>query len=113
MPTTSGGWCSDAGDEELDDCASGQSYAVTPHFGGHHHVEFECMLPPPHSMTVLGESMTMGAEPFDCEGQLYGEVTQEPGFMGCEDVYDGVWVADDPDCVAGPSDIIILHQVPG
>ncbi len=100
------GWCSDAADEELDDCASGQDYSVTATFGGLHHPEFECLLPAPFSRTVVDESMNIGG----CEGTFSGVITQEPGFMGCEDVYDGIWVADDPDCMDGPADVIVLHQ---
>jgi hypothetical protein len=108
-----GSWCSDAADEELDECASGQDASFGPAFGGKLHFDFECLLPYPHVMTVLGGDMTMGAEPFDCAGSFWGTVTQEPGFFGCENVYNGTWVADDPDCVAGPSDGVILHDISG
>ena len=108
--TGNGGWCSDAAEEQLDDCASGQEYAVKGALGGHEILMFECLLPYPYSRTALGESMTMGAEPFDCAGSFWGTVTEEPGFFGCEEVYDGVWVADDPDCNAGPADVIVLHE---
>lgn len=97
-------WCSAAADAELDDCASGQDYAVQPEFGGQLHVDFECLLPPPYSMTSLGEPMSMGP----CDGSFWGTVTMEPGELGCEEVYDGTWVAADPDCNAGPADVIVL-----
>ena len=104
--TGNGGWCSDQAEEELDDCASGQSFAVSGNLGGTGILMFECMLPHPYSMIVFDESMTMGG----CEGSFTGVVTQEPGFFGCEDVYDGIWTADDPDCMEGPADMIVLHE---
>jgi len=107
--TANGGWCSDQAEDELDDCASAQSYSVKGKLGGIKILEFECMLPHPYSTTSLGDSMTMGTPPFYCDGSFWGTVTQEPGFFGCEDVYDGVWVADDPDCMDGPADTIVLH----
>jgi hypothetical protein len=97
-------FCTEAASDELDDCASGQDYSVSPSLGGVLDVDFECLLPPPYSMTSLGDPMSMGP----CDGEFWGTVTQEPGDMGCEDVYDGTWVADDPDCNAGPADVIVL-----
>ena len=104
-----GSWCSVAADDELDDCASGQGYTVAPAFDGTLHVDFECMLPAPHSTTAMGIDMSMG----DCAGSFWGTITQEPGFLGCENVYNGTWTASDPDCNAGPADVIVLSDQPG
>lgn len=82
-----GSWCSAAGDSELDDCASGQDYAVAVEYGGVMHFDFACLLIAPHSIGMVGAPMTMG----DCDGEFFGEMTQEPGFWGCKDIYNGVW----------------------
>jgi hypothetical protein len=104
-----GSWCSEAADDELAECASGQGCAFVPEFGGTMHVEFECLLPAPHSMTVMGEEMNMGG----CDGEFTGTITQEPGDMGCEDVYNGTWTANNGGCNAGPADVIVLSDQPG
>jgi hypothetical protein len=103
-----GSWCSNAADDELDECASGQNNAIAPDFGGIHHAEFECLIPFPHSITHMGTDMSMGG----CGGSFWGTSTQEPGFMGCEDVYNGTWHADDGDCMDGPADVIVLANQP-
>ena len=61
------------------------------------------------STTAMGIDMSMG----DCAGSFWGTITQEPGFLGCENVYNGTWTASDPDCNAGPADVIVLSDQPG
>jgi hypothetical protein len=107
-----GSWCIASGDDELDDCASGQDYAVTPSFGGTLHFDFDCLLIAPHSIAIIGAQMTLG----NCEGAFWGTMTQEPGFLGCEDVYNGTWLPDE-DCGHGVFDggfgAIIFDDVKG
>lgn len=100
------GDCDEAASEELGECASGQDYQVAVELGGIYQAEFMCLLPPPHSLTLMGEAMNMGG----CDGEFWGTVTQEPGFSGCADVYSGVWV-DEGDCASGPAGTIILDRV--
>jgi hypothetical protein len=100
-----GSWCSAAGDSELDDCASGQDYAVAVEFGGVMHFDFACLLIAPHSATIMGEPMNVNG----CDGEFWGTMTQEPGFWGCENIYNGIW-AGGPAC---GNTTIILDDVPG
>jgi hypothetical protein len=99
-----GAWCRLAGDEELDDCASGQDYGIEPEFGGIEHVEFECFMPFPHYLEFINEPMNLN----DCDGTFSGTVTQESGEFGCENVYSGVYTGGE-DCL-GQS--VILDRVP-
>lgn len=96
--------CSDAAADQLGECASGQDYTVPAAYGEPFDIEFECLLPPPHSQQVIDMDMSMGP----CAGSFSGIITYESGDFGCEEVYTGTWSADDPDCNAGPADVIIL-----
>ena len=98
--------CSDAAADELGECASGQDDSVPAGYGLPFDVEFECLLPPPYSQEVIDMDMSMGP----CAGSFTGTITYESGDLGCEEVYSGTWSADDPDCTAGPADVIVIDR---
>lgn len=97
-------WCADAADDELDDAASGIDGSIKPDFGGVLHVGFECLIPSPHSMTVIDYQLEVGG----CDGSFSGTLTYESTFDGCELLADGTWTASDPDCWDGPGDTIVI-----
>lgn len=102
-------WCAAAASAELDACAATEDFAVAPAYGGTFHPELECLLPAPYYETAMGTDMSMG----DCAGSFWGTIAQVPGDGGCVPQYDGTWVADDPDCMDGPGDTIVLGDVLG
>lgn len=108
VATNNGDGCTDASAEQLGECASGQAdEPPDPEPLPPLDMEFICLEP----RTAMGEEMTMGgADGTGCAGEFWGTITEEPGFFGCEEVYDGTWTADDPDCNAGPADVIVLSS---